>query len=207
MTSDTEPSPADPRFAETTEPDVVWEPYEAGPTKASLCVWGPWATIGWTVLCAVVILVVQTITVLLFLTFHAGQDFATALQELNTDGNLQATATLLTTPCIIGLVVFLVRLHGCPIRAYLALSWPPARSVVMAFVGLAIVLFSVDLLSYSQGRPLVPEVMVEFYRQSWLPYLLFAIVVLAPWARKRSFVGFFTRGWQNRVAGPSPRSS
>jgi uncharacterized protein len=202
MVRDNEPSPSDPRFAETAEPSLISDLDEPGPPRTSPCVWGPWATIGWTLVCIVVLLVLQTITLVVFLAFHPGHDLGQTLRELNSDGNFQATATLVTTPCLIGLVALLVRLRGCRISEYLALRWPPARSAVVALVGLAVVLAGSDLLSYFQGRPLVPEVMVEFYRQSWLPYLLVAVVVLAPLGEETLFRGFLYKGLAESRAGP-----
>jgi membrane protease YdiL (CAAX protease family) len=149
-----------------------------------------------------VLIVLQTVVLFVFLTINLGPDFATTLSALSRDGNLQATATLVTTPVIIGLVVLLVRMRGCAVGEYLALKWPPARSVAVAFVGLAIVLASSDLLSYSLGRPLVPEVMVQFYREAWLPFLLFAIMVLAPLGEETLFRGFLYKGLAESRAGP-----
>jgi membrane protease YdiL (CAAX protease family) len=202
MTNETEPSPLDSQIPEFSEPDLVWEPSDIGPEKASPAAWGPWSTVGWSLLLIAVWVVLQLAVFVVFVAMHPFQDLRTTVNELASDGNVVATATLVTTPVIIGLVALLVRLRGCRIREYLALRWPPVRSVAMAFVGLAIVLFSSDLLSYSLGRPLVPEVMVEFYRRSSLPYLLLAIVILAPLGEETLFRGFLYKGLAESRAGP-----
>jgi membrane protease YdiL (CAAX protease family) len=69
-------------------------------------------------------------------------------------------------------------------------------------VGLAAVLVATDLTSYSLGRPLVPDVMRDVYRTSWLPTLLFTLVVLAPLGEETLFRGFFYQGIATSRAGP-----
>ncbi|MCH6577752.1 MAG: CPBP family intramembrane metalloprotease [Proteobacteria bacterium] len=54
-----------------------------------------------------------------------------------------------------------------------------------------------DLLSYSLGRPIVPEIMVELYRTSHFVALSwFAIVIAAPIFEEVFFRGFMFRGIQ-----------
>ena len=56
--------------------------------------------------------------------------------------------------------------------------------------------------SYLLGRPLVPKIMVDFYRNSWPPFLVFAVVVLAPLGEETLFRGFLYRGIASSRAGP-----
>ena len=52
------------------------------------------------------------------------------------------------------------------------------------------------------GRPIVPKVMVDFYRNSWLPFFVFAVVVLAPLGEETLFRGFLYKGIESSRAGP-----
>lgn len=199
-----------PDFVEPAVPELSpWsapttDPYFVAPqqsVKASRP-WGPWATIGWTLLCILVLIVVQAIAVIIFMLATAATHGNLKLNELATNGNLQVFATLLSTPATIGFVALLVWVRRYPFSDYLALRWPPVRSVVIALPGLAVVLVATDLTSYLTGRPIVPTVMVDMYRSSWVPGLVFAMVVLAPLGEETLFRGFLYAGIAASRAGP-----
>ena len=60
--------------------------------------------------------------------------------DLAFNGNVVALATLLSTSAAIGLIALLAYLRRYPIRDYLVLYRPTARSVVISLAGLAVVL-------------------------------------------------------------------
>jgi membrane protease YdiL (CAAX protease family) len=124
------------------------------------------------------------------------------LDDLGTNGNVLALATLASTPAVVGLIALLVRARRYPIRDYLALNWPSARPILASLAGLAFVISASDLTSYSLGRPLVPPVMVEIYRTAWLPALFLTLVVLAPLGEEALFRGFLYKGIVASRAGP-----
>jgi membrane protease YdiL (CAAX protease family) len=165
--------------------------------------WGPWATIGWTVLCIAVIVVAQIAALFIFVAFRFATSPSPKFDDLATNGNFLALATLLSTPAVLGLVALLIRVRRNRIRDYLALYWPLARSVLIAFVGLAAVLGATDLTSYLVGRPLVPTVMVDVYQTAWLPAFLLALVVLAPVGEETLFRGFLYKGIAASSGGPT----
>ena len=144
----------------------------------------------------------QFIGALVYVFARAAATGVVNADGLATNGNLLTVATLLSTPLTIGLVGLLVWVRRYPMRDYLALRWPPGRSIVIALLGLAVVLVGTDLTSYLTGRPLVPSVMVEAYRTSWLPGLVFAMVVLAPLGEETLFRGFLYAGIAASRAGP-----
>jgi uncharacterized protein len=171
--------------------------------------WGPWATVGWSIMCLVALfgvqIAVEIIFVIVRIAGHPGaapDDLSAIGAELSTDGNMLAAATLASTPVVVGLVTLLIWIRGCPIREYLGLKRPSARSLTVAIAGLAVVLVGTDLTSYLLGRPLVPKVMVDFYCNSWLPFLVFAVVVLAPLGEETLFRGFLYKGIASSRAGP-----
>ena len=67
---------------------------------------------------------------------------------------------------------------------------------------MAMVLTLTDVTSWMLGRPIVPEVMVDLYRNSWLPFFVFAVVVLAPLGEETLFRGFLYKGIESSRAGP-----
>ena len=152
--------------------------------------WGPWATIGWTLLCITAMFVAQIFALVIFVACRFVSTANVKFDDLAMNGNVIALATLLSTSAAIGLIALLVYIRRYPIRDYLVLYWPSARSVLISLAGLAVLLGATDLSSYLLGRPLVPTVMVEIYRASWLPTLLAALVVLAPIGEETVFRGF-----------------
>jgi uncharacterized protein len=170
---------------------------EAGPQP-----WGPWATLGWTLLCALLLLAIQIGILLVFMVIRLARGGEPKFDDLASNGNVVTIGTLASTSAIVGVVALLTHFRRYPIRDYLALGWPPARSGLIAFAGLVVVLVSSDLTSYFLGRPLVPEVMVDLYRMAWLPGLLLALVVLAPIGEETLFRGFLFKGIAASRAGP-----
>ena len=140
---------------------------------------------------------------ILFVLFRSVTTGSLKVDDIGTNGNILAFATLLSTLATVGLVALFVRLRRYPIREYLALHWPAGRSVLIALLGLAILLGATDLTSYLLGRPLVPQVMVDVYRTAWLPALLFAFVVLAPVGEETLFRGFLYKGIAASQMGPA----
>jgi CAAX protease family protein len=175
---------------------------EAPPVALTPRPWGPWATIGWTVLAIVVWLVTQTGVAIVYVVARMVRDPKTDLTGLATDGTLLGLATLASTPAILGLLALLIRVRGFTLRDYLALEWPTPRPAVLAVAGLLLGLAASDLVTYGLGRPIVPTVMVEAYRTSWLPLLLLALLVLAPLGEEVLIRGFLFRGLAESRIGP-----
>jgi hypothetical protein len=81
--------------------------------------WGPWATVGWTIMCLVALFGVQIAVEIIFaivrLTAHPGvgpDDLSAIGAELSIDGNMLAAATLASTPAVVGLVTLLIWIKG-----------------------------------------------------------------------------------------------
>jgi len=198
-------SPIDPELPEVELPSGTYVDVAASmPSSAASSprLWGPWATIGWTLLCIVVMFVAQFAAFIIFIVFRTATNPSTRFDDLISNGNLWTLATLLSTPAAVGFVALLVRWRRYPIRDYLALNWAPARSVAIAFAGLAGLLIGTDLTLYLLGRPIVSQIMVDVYRSAWLPGLLLAIVVLAPIGEETLFRGFLYKGIAASRAGP-----
>jgi uncharacterized protein len=191
----------------------LFDPLEPGANQApvsepvSVLPWGLWATIGWTLLIAFGYLLVQVGVVIGYslLGFPQGTRGPVTTAKLAEDGFLAALATLLSAPVGVGLCIIFASLRrGVRIQDYLGWHWPRRRTVVLWCVvilgfGLATDLVTTLVLK----RPLVPEVMVELYRNAGVPLLLWlAVIVAAPVVEEFIFRGFFFVGLQG--AAPSP---
>ena len=78
--------------------------------------WGPWATIGWTLLCIVVMIVVQLAGLIVFIACTSATADSLNVEALMSNGNVLAFTTLLSTPATVGLVALVIWLRGYPIR-------------------------------------------------------------------------------------------
>jgi membrane protease YdiL (CAAX protease family) len=202
---ESEPASLDPEHSEISPwsaPAV--DPEFATPEKPAALprLWGPWETIGWTLLGVGVMFGAQLAGLIIFFVFRIVTTTSPKFDDLVTNGNVIALATLISTSATVGLIALLVRIRRFPIRDYLALYWPSPRVVLASLGGLAVLLVATDLTSYLVGRPLVPTFMVDIYRFSWLPALLLAVVVLAPIGEETIFRGFLYTGIAASRAGP-----
>jgi membrane protease YdiL (CAAX protease family) len=171
-------------------------------SKAGPRPWGPWATLGWTLLCAIMLFAIQVAVLLILMAVRLARNAEVKFDELANNGDVVSIGTLASTVSIVGSVALLIRWRRYPIRDYLALQRPTARSAAIAFMSLVVMLVTSDLISYLLGRPLVPDVMVKLYRMARLSGLLVALVVLAPIAEETLFRGFLYKGIADSRAGP-----
>lgn len=184
-------------------PSPTWEEDDSGPPAPPKArPWGPWATIGLSLFCIFVMVVVQGIATAVYAALSPGGLLANLNADLNRDGNCLAAATLASTPVVVGLVVLLAKLRGCSIRDYFALDWPPAGTAWLAAGGMALLLVGSDALSTALGRPIASNWMIAIFHRSMLPFLLFALVILAPLEEETLFRGFFYKGIAESRAGP-----
>jgi uncharacterized protein len=163
--------------------------------------WGPWATLGWSLVLFLVMVVVQMVVFIGFVIVKAATT-PQKMEELSHDALLLSVATLLSTPIIFGLILLLIYLRGCSIRDYLAWRIPGAKMTILAVAGLALLLIATDALSYAIGRPIVPEVMVNIYKTGWFVPLALTMIVAAPFGEEILFRGFFYQGIARSKWGP-----
>ncbi len=184
------------------------EPAQTAPPPQSGPPWGLWATIGFTVLVLVAIVAVQTGVVLVFFAGLHAQEPQLALEELQnriaTNGTATAAAALASVPVAVGLVWLLVWLRrGSCVHDYLCLRLPDTRTLVFSAVGVLGLIALTDYITHALGRPISPPVVVEIYRNTSVPWLLWlALVVAAPLTEETVFRGFLFRGLEASRAGP-----
>jgi uncharacterized protein len=156
--------------------------------------WGPWATLGWTVVAIVLMTVVQ---IAVGIPYVVGMVLLGGKIDVNTlshDGNFISTIIIATTIAVSGLVLLLCRVRHVPIAIYLALKRPRVRQVIVWTAGLAVYIVATDLTSYALGRPIVHEFMAEVYATAWLPLLLITLLIAAPIWEETLMRGFVFTG-------------
>jgi membrane protease YdiL (CAAX protease family) len=169
--------------------------------------WGPIATVAFTVLIALVLVVVQTVLAIPYLALQAAahpmMDFAAAASGLQSDGLFVGLSELVGGAVALGLTVLIAWARkGPPLRDYLAL-WPVGRLTMLRWL-LCTTLIAVllDGLSYLFGYAIVPDWMIHIYRSAvFLPQLLLALLVVAPVLEEVVFRGFWFEGLRRSRLG------
>ena len=164
--------------------------------------WGPWASVGWTVLVALAMLATQAATAIGFAVSRFQANPKADLSDLGSDGTLMAVATLISLPVVLGLVAIFISVRGWRIGDYLAFRPSTARAVLVSTSGLILWLASSDGLTLALKRPIVPPVMVEAIKTAPLWLVGLAVVVAAPILEEVLFRGFFYRGLAESRLGP-----
>lgn len=178
-----------PEAAESPSDDVE---FVSAPPKRPP--WGPWASLGWTLVCFIAFLLAQTAVMVVVIVIKIAGGAKVDPSELATNGNLIALATLASTPVVVGLVLLLIWVRRVPIREYLAWVWPRAGEALIAIGVLGVVLLVSDLTTHFTGHPIVPPFMLSVYKTGWLPLLLLALVVAAPVGEEVLVRGFLFHG-------------
>ena len=169
--------------------------------------WGFWATLGFALLAAAVVVVVQTVIGYLsasaMLAENPDADLDELAQALEHDGKLLARATIATG--IIGtlVVIGLVKLRrGAKVTDYLGLVRPSLKSL-FGWLGVMVALVLVcDTLTHFSGHDVVPDFMKNIYETSGNPFLfVLALVLMAPLFEEFLFRGFLFAGWSNSKLG------
>ena len=181
-------------------PSDIATPSFAPQDQSSCAVWGPFATLAWTVLIAIVFIVVQFAASLFYFAAtmfdRPRGPMASAATELKFDGVFLSVCTFATLFFCAPLIIVIVKLKpGARIRDYLALNFPRARQVWRwTLVTIAFCLLTDAILMLFQ-QPTVPEFMNKVYstmHPRWVLWL--ALAVGAPLFEELCFRGFIFTG-------------
>lgn len=164
--------------------------------------WGPWSTLGWMGLIALVFTLAQQISGGFFLLWWptAFPDQPLNLAEAESHGPLLGVVTLVSCIAVVATTALAVRLSGQTLQYYLALRWPSWRSLWIGLALTALLVLTADFISVRAGHEAIPEFMTGIYTSSLAAgpgfFLLLgvALIVLAPLGEEVVFRGFFYRG-------------
>jgi membrane protease YdiL (CAAX protease family) len=191
------PSPPSP--TELAEPPAVPASPEYAPR------WGFWGTTGWAAFLLLAFILGQSAVAVGLLMFQGGETDMAAAEKLLMRGDALALAAFGTFPPCFLVVWGAVRLARRSLTEYLALVLPNRRDVLIGLAATVTFAIAVDVVTYSTGRDLVPQAVVDMYLTSrdsgTLIYLLLGIVIAAPLTEELIFRGFLFRGWSQTRFG------
>ena len=169
--------------------------------------WGFWATMGFsTVVVVVQIIIAAAVAVVFVIACPEAADKPKALANpFESNGLFMSAIFLASAPPCSALIVLLawLRHKQYPLRKYLGLAKPrlwrllgwTAASVALVAAG--------DVVSYLMGQPVVPQFMVDVYKTSYFPPLLFfTLIVVGPAFEELLVRGFMLEGIRRSRAGP-----
>lgn len=162
--------------------------------------WGPWATIGLTILVGILFTAIQTLVVVPFAVRQyvrsPGIDPGILADQLSSNGLLLALATIASCPFCIALTYLFARARSkAPAHDGLALRPVRVRTLVSWLALLAAFILASDVLTTVIGLPIVSDFMLRAYATASFPPLLWlALIVAAPLFEEILFRGFLLTG-------------
>jgi hypothetical protein len=186
---------------------------ESAPGVPPPRVWGPWATIAWTILVLILMVVTQTLVVIVFIVMAARGEqspdrIAQIIPSLANNGLVLSVATFCTTLICSAVVIGIVKLKsGSKLKDYLGLIRPNGRQLLRWAVVTTVFCVTFDLINVLLKKPIVTEFMTKAYASSGSPWMLWlAVLVAAPLFEELFFRGFVIKGlaesrlrWQGAV--------
>jgi len=168
--------------------------------------WGPGASVFFTVVVFVIMVVVQSTAALALAQIEAARH-RVSIEELGEgavfDGDYVAVATVTSMPVVLLLVVLMAaRRRKITLRDYLGLKAPTSRQAAAWAAAMLALIVAMDLTTWALDRPIVPEIMVDMYHQTdWTPLLVMALVIAAPVAEETLIRGFLYPGLRHSSLG------
>lgn len=171
-------------------------------------IWGFTGTLVWTTVIAFSFILIQIAVMIIFIQFEyadaAPAEIEKIMAEVQNNGLFLSIATIATFIGCSSIIMGIVKLKkGSNIKHYLGLNLvniTTARYWLLIFIGL---MFISELLTFSLGKPLVPEFVTTLYSSTDSLFLLWiAIVIAAPIFEELFFRGFITTGLSSTFMGP-----
>jgi len=170
--------------------------------------WGVWATIGFSAVIFGVFCCLQIITVLFFLsaakTQHPELNLEVYARSLSNNGLCLTVMTVVSgLICIPLTLLFAKRRKNISVKNYIGFKEPSKSEWVRWLLALAAFLLLSEMVSLLLHRPIVHPFMVDAYKTaSFLPGLLFAMIIVAPIFEEIFFRGFLFQGFRYSKLGP-----
>jgi CAAX protease family protein len=163
--------------------------------------WGRWSTLG---LSLVALFGGQGVALAILVWWYGLS--LTHWSDLMVDGVLVTLSVYIATAVQVALLALMAQRTGAGTAAYLGLTLPPKRDLVVGIGIVAIFGAAADGVSRILGLNPSTQFELDIYRSAsaagWLPWLLLAIVVVGPIGEETLFRGFLFRGWHR-----SPRDA
>ena len=171
-------------------------------------IWGFTGTLVWTTVIALSFILIQIAVMIIFIQFEyadaAPAEIEKIMKDIQNNGLFLSIATIATFIGCSSIIMGIVKLKkGSNIKHYLGLNLvnlTTARYWFIIFIGL---MFISELLTFSLGKPLVPEFVTTLYSSTDSLFLLWiAIVIAAPIFEELFFRGFIITGLSSTIMGP-----
>lgn len=167
--------------------------------------WGFWATLGFSLLIAILYYFGALLTALVMVAINLkgdpGFDTKTYADSLGSDGFFLSVSSITTAFVGIGLIYTFIVARGCAFKQYLSLNSVSIKAGFYWALALMVYFLAMGALSFALDRP-TPEFMVSAYTSTDnLPLLWVAIVVAAPLAEEFFFRGFLFEGLRDSRLG------
>jgi membrane protease YdiL (CAAX protease family) len=156
--------------------------------------WGRWATLG----LGFIALFGGQIVALTALVWWNNLSLA-RLSDLTVDGVLVSLSLYIGTAIQVALLVLMTRKRGAGAAAYLGLTLPRKRDLILGIITVTVFTAAADAIGRLFTDDLVTQFQLDIYRTAnaagWLPGLGLALIVVAPIGEETLFRGFLFRGW------------
>lgn len=168
--------------------------------------WGPWATLGWTVLIGWVFFIVQVVTGVVYLSIRNPDASAAELKELfnylGKDGQAVAIMTVVGGMVCTGVITMIIRLRRVRLPEYLALRPVPLKQLVFWVAVIVVYGIAFNLVTGLLDRDTVTEFMHDISSTSGpMPLFMLGIVIVAPIFEEVFFRGFIFTGLERSPMG------
>jgi membrane protease YdiL (CAAX protease family) len=170
--------------------------------------WGLWATVGFSTIIFGVFCAIQILIVIFFLssakTQHPELDLEVYVRSLSSNGLCLTVMAVVSGLVCIPLTLWFANLRkSVSVKNYIGFKEPSKSEWVKWLLALAAFLFLSEMVSLLLHRPIVHPFMIEAYKTaSFLPGLLFAMIIVAPIFEEIFFRGFLFQGIRYSRLGP-----
>ena len=187
---------------------MMLKEFSTAPDEIEAKPWGFWATLGFSAIIFILFSILQTLVVSGFVSVakiqHPELDLKVYANSLSSNGLCLALMEIVSGLICIPLTLFFTRLRkNISVKDYIGFREPLKREWVKWLLILGAFLFLSDAVTFSLHRPIVPPFVIEAYKTaSFLPALLFAIIIVAPIFEEIFFRGFLFQGIRYSRLGP-----
>ncbi len=177
-------------------------------SKQDHAVWGLPGTLIWGLVIAIFFVVTQTAVMGIYIAVNYGDigqsEFEILMADLQQNGFVLSLCTFASLLVCAPLLVGVIKLKkNSNLKQYLGLTAVDFKTVKTWFLVIICLIIASDLLTFSLGKPIVPEFMTAVYTSTESPWILWlALMVAAPLFEEAFFRGFVISGISQTTLGP-----